>query len=286
MDQQKTGALIARQRKELGLTQKALAEKLQLSDRTISKWERGAGFPDVSLIEPLADALNLTVLELIHGQLETPAPEQESSAREMLNVCRPQMEQNATRSRRFIIAMAVALAILIASLPWLITTAHGQWLASSNITAEEAVGITPLILISTADNELLDRILENEAVAETYNTSFSDRLYLTGSDTASYQDLVSIHGETPLFMDIVVYCHDLTVSYGTRDTHIVLGIRKNEVSKQVIVCEYPYLTESGTNIPMGQRHGNRADLNNQNNETFQKSGYQTGWLELFRTTYY
>ena len=48
MDNGKTGTLIAARRKELGMTQKELAEKLHISDRTVSKWERGAGFPDVS----------------------------------------------------------------------------------------------------------------------------------------------------------------------------------------------------------------------------------------------
>ena len=52
MRQTDTGALIAQLRKEQGLTQKQLAEQLHISDRTISKWERGAGFPDVSLLEP------------------------------------------------------------------------------------------------------------------------------------------------------------------------------------------------------------------------------------------
>ena len=51
MDNAKTGALIAARRKELNLTQKELAEKLHISDRTVSKWERGAGFPDISLLE-------------------------------------------------------------------------------------------------------------------------------------------------------------------------------------------------------------------------------------------
>lgn len=67
MDNAKTGALVAARRKELNLTQKELAEKLHISDRTVSKWERGAGFPDISLLEPLADALGLSVLDLIQG---------------------------------------------------------------------------------------------------------------------------------------------------------------------------------------------------------------------------
>ena len=51
MDREKTGALIAAARKERGLTQKELAERLHISDRAVSKWERGVGFPDVSLLE-------------------------------------------------------------------------------------------------------------------------------------------------------------------------------------------------------------------------------------------
>ncbi|MBQ9979708.1 MAG: helix-turn-helix transcriptional regulator [Oscillospiraceae bacterium] len=68
MDKSKTGALIAELRKEKGFTQKQLAELLHVSDRTVSKWERGAGFPDVGLLEALADTLGLSVVELISGE--------------------------------------------------------------------------------------------------------------------------------------------------------------------------------------------------------------------------
>ena len=50
MNAEKTGALIRALRTEQGLTQKQLADRLHLSDRTVSKWERGAGCPDVSLL--------------------------------------------------------------------------------------------------------------------------------------------------------------------------------------------------------------------------------------------
>ena len=52
MDQLKTGKFIAEMRKEQGLTQRALAEKLMISDKTVSKWECGNGFPDISLMMP------------------------------------------------------------------------------------------------------------------------------------------------------------------------------------------------------------------------------------------
>ena len=68
MDRNKTGLLIAAARKEKSMTQKELAERLNVSDRAVSKWERGAGFPDVSLLEPLATALDLNVLDLLRGE--------------------------------------------------------------------------------------------------------------------------------------------------------------------------------------------------------------------------
>ena len=75
MDSGKTGALIAEARKAMGLTQRQLAETLHISDRTVSKWERGAGFPDVALLEPLADALGLKVRSLLRGEAEPPEAE-------------------------------------------------------------------------------------------------------------------------------------------------------------------------------------------------------------------
>lgn len=72
MDLRKTGTLISSRRKEMGLTQKQLAEALHISDRTVSKWERGAGFPDVSLLEPLAAALGLHILDLLRGERAVP----------------------------------------------------------------------------------------------------------------------------------------------------------------------------------------------------------------------
>lgn len=71
MDAQKTGAFIAAIRKEKGLTQAELAEMLFVSDKTVSKWERGAGFPDVKNWEPLAAALDISLVELMQAERKT-----------------------------------------------------------------------------------------------------------------------------------------------------------------------------------------------------------------------
>lgn len=68
MDLQKNGAFIAKSRKEKNITQKQLGEQLGVSDKTVSKWERGNSFPDVELLLPLCKELDLTVNELLVGE--------------------------------------------------------------------------------------------------------------------------------------------------------------------------------------------------------------------------
>ena len=63
-----TGTTIRQLREERRLTQAELAEKIQVSSKTISKWETGKGLPDISLLQPLAQALGISVIELMNGQ--------------------------------------------------------------------------------------------------------------------------------------------------------------------------------------------------------------------------
>lgn len=68
MNQYVTGEAIRANREKKNLTQAALADCLGVSDKTISKWETGRGFPDITMLESLADALGLSVIELLSGQ--------------------------------------------------------------------------------------------------------------------------------------------------------------------------------------------------------------------------
>lgn len=67
MDNYVTGAAIRRLRETKGITQEELAESIHVSAKAVSKWETGKGFPDVSLLEPLAAALGISVIELLSG---------------------------------------------------------------------------------------------------------------------------------------------------------------------------------------------------------------------------
>lgn len=67
MNQYVTGTVIKELREKSGMTQLQLAEQLRVSDKTISKWETGKGYPDITLLEPIAEVFRISVTELISG---------------------------------------------------------------------------------------------------------------------------------------------------------------------------------------------------------------------------
>lgn len=73
MDVKRLGKFIQNRRRELGMTQGELGAKLNVTDKAISRWERGVGFPDINLLEPLAEALQVSIEELM--RCERMAPE-------------------------------------------------------------------------------------------------------------------------------------------------------------------------------------------------------------------
>ena len=68
MNQEKIGKFIAESRKQNKLTQEQLAEKLGITKNAVSKWERGLGLMDLSLLKPLSEVLNVSVVELLNGE--------------------------------------------------------------------------------------------------------------------------------------------------------------------------------------------------------------------------
>ena len=67
MDAMKTGNFIAKKRKERNMSQRELAEYLHITDKAISKWERGLSFPDITVLIPLSEVLQVSVYDLLTG---------------------------------------------------------------------------------------------------------------------------------------------------------------------------------------------------------------------------
>ena len=113
MDQIRIGKFIADERKRKGYTQKQLSEKLEISDKTISKWERGNGFPEVSLLLPLCNELEITVNELLSGERVSEEDYRKKAEENMVNLVREAQESK----KKIILSAVVAALTIIAAVP-------------------------------------------------------------------------------------------------------------------------------------------------------------------------
>lgn len=116
MDNEKFGKFIKELRKEKGMTQKELAEKINLTDKAISKWERGLGFPDITLLNSLADVFGVSVSEILNGEkgknenidLEKAIKE----ATEAITKKKKKREKNIKKAKKIIGIISVIMFIL------------------------------------------------------------------------------------------------------------------------------------------------------------------------------
>lgn len=101
-------------RKSKNMTQKQLAEKLNITDKAVSKWERGLGYPDISLLCPLADALGVTTTELLNGKRNDSKPlEEEAAITKTTLQYVDKVNSHKNKSIRFIIKTVFTIACLI-----------------------------------------------------------------------------------------------------------------------------------------------------------------------------
>ena len=125
MEQQKLGSFIAALRKEKGWTQRELADCLNVTDKAVSKWERGLGFPDIKTIEPLAEALGVSVLEIMRAErIEEERIDMGSADEAVSSVIDTALYQRKIERRNMIILLSAALLLtmgilLIDAMEWI-----------------------------------------------------------------------------------------------------------------------------------------------------------------------
>lgn len=110
MDQRKTGRFIAGERKRLGMTQRQLADRLMISDKTVSKWECGSGLPEVSLMLPLCEMLGVTVNELLTGARLEKENYQQKAEENMMEL----MKQNQENKKKMALSAVCGIITIIA----------------------------------------------------------------------------------------------------------------------------------------------------------------------------
>ena len=114
MDPKEFGAFIQHRRKELGMNQMQLAEKLHVTAKAVSRWERGVGFPDIKLLQPLADALEITIAELMQSKLlDKEIPKEEAALLVSQTVETIRQQEALTWKRKLMLYGGYAVFLLI-----------------------------------------------------------------------------------------------------------------------------------------------------------------------------
>lgn len=262
MNYQKTGALIAARRNELGYTQKELANQLHISDRTVSKWERGIGFPDISLLEPLADSLDLTLLQLFHGEVNAdsqPATEAEHSVRETIRSLKTELGKSLHRMRRCLLFVAFLLVcVTLALLILLLHPDRGYFISQSEITSTQATYLSPNILITTQEFNLLAQMYDDSNIYPYLSDDHSTVLVLDSAISDLYKDQIQIGGE-PI--------DDLTLSFYGTHFYAQYSILNSE-KKITCILDTNFNGEIIKTVAMFKNNKTYNLLINKNNSTF------------------
>ena len=152
MDQIIIGKFIAEERKRKGYTQKQLSEKLGISDKTISKWECGNGFPEVSLLLPLCGELDITVNELLSGERVSEEDYRRKAEENMVNLVKEAQESK----KKIILSAMVAMLVIVAATPLFVVSGAlvmENWLRILLIVLGTAVIILGIAIACVLDRD-------------------------------------------------------------------------------------------------------------------------------------
>ena len=133
INKEEFGAFVAQLRKEKGLTQKDLAQKLFVSDKAVSKWETGASIPDTALLLPLAELLGVTVTELLMGRRLPPSvpPLDNAQVEDLVKTAIAYPGSRPSRNTRPVWALAFCSALLMGAAGFF--TCHSRNIAAANL---------------------------------------------------------------------------------------------------------------------------------------------------------
>ncbi len=142
MNQLKIGTFIAQRRKDAGLTQMQLAELLGITDRAVSKWERGKALPDASLMLPLCELLHITVNDLLNGEVVSMENYNKELEKSLLEMVKQKQEMD---KRLLSIEIVIGFVCLVIFFALIIVASYApleEWLRIVLIL----IGFAPLLI--------------------------------------------------------------------------------------------------------------------------------------------
>lgn len=152
MDQVKTGKFIQKMRKEQQLTQRQIADKLNISDKTVSKWETGNGLPEVGLMLPLCSLLHINVNELLSGERLDGQKYQEKAEVNIMDL----LKEKAEAKRKIVILIVQCIMTLLSGITLIMTASFLEmqvWVRIVLIVIAAAVMVSGIIVACVMERE-------------------------------------------------------------------------------------------------------------------------------------
>jgi len=222
MDNNKIGKFIASRRKELGLTQKALANKLFVTDKAISKWERGLSLPDITLLGKLSKILKVDMADILEGQLGT--TKKINIEEEIERITKELSSIHKKKKLKLIICLIFLLLITI-------------YITLRNIS----LGYT----IKTVNYSHSNRSINVGIPKTSFNMKHNDRSY-------SYKNLRNsniVENEIKKYLKTLKYsvCNDTIYYYNEKDNFSIINysvkdhVIYNTISYEIVDNDYCFL---------------------------------------------
>ena len=152
MDQVKTGKFIQKMRKEQQLTQRQITDKLNISDKTVSKWETGNGMPEVGLMLPLCSLLHINVNELLSGERLDGQKYQEKAEVNIMDL----LKEKAEAKRKIVILIVQCIMTLLSGITLIMTASFLEmqvWVRIVLVVIAAAVMVSGIIVACVMERE-------------------------------------------------------------------------------------------------------------------------------------
>lgn len=182
IDKKEFGTFVAELRKEKGLKQKELAAKLLISDKAVSKWETGLSMPDITLLVPLADALDVTVTELLECRRMTAetmtAVQTEALVKKTISMSEAEIAASAKSRRRWGTAYACCIVVSCIELLLYFLWGYSMELFLTHLLTIEVLSAVFGLLFCLFIKEKLPSYYDSNRIS--YYTQGPFRMHLTG----------------------------------------------------------------------------------------------------------
>ena len=211
MNYKEIGLFISKKRKELNMTQKELANKLDVTDKAVSKWERGLGCPDISILEVLSNILGVSILELLKGRnIEgevIPVVEADDYLKNTINYSKKSLNKKILDLLTIIIVGITSFIVIININHIMYLNKEYEYDFSNNEILEDINKIENNINTIKNTNNIFDNTDYknlNELLNSYYNKIISNSiLKYNGIKKFKLKDLNQLDNELPGFLEIL-----------------------------------------------------------------------------------